>query len=63
MSTSLLHHSPSAWPETVLRLKAGEPAPVGYEILRLIGHIQAARMDGTTSYDDVYVVAARRVAE
>jgi hypothetical protein len=47
--------------ETILRLKAGEAAPEGYELLRLLGHVQQPRWDGTTAFDDVYVVAAARV--
>lgn len=67
VASDLRHRTPhpqlAGLRETVLRLKAGEPAPEGYELLRLIGHVQVARMDGSTSYDDMYVVAARKATE
>lgn len=50
-----------SWCETILRLRAGEAAPAGYEIKRLIGHYQEPTGAGTNVVD-VYVVACRGAA-
>lgn len=49
-----------SWHETILRLTAGQPAPKGYEIKRIVGHVQQPT-GGGTNYEDVYIVAARSV--
>ena len=47
-----------SWCETLLRLRAGEHAPPGYEIKRVIGVYEQPIGAGTNS-EKVYVVAVR----
>ncbi len=57
--TAATVHEPS-WGETILRLRAGEHAPVGLEIKRIIGCTQQLTGAGA-NYEEVYVVACQKV--
>jgi hypothetical protein len=48
--------------EKILRLAAGEPAPLGYEIVRLLGTFE--RLTGTGGNSEtIHVVAVREIEE
>ncbi len=53
-------HEPSFTGETILRLRAGEHAPVGYEIKRIVGYTQQPTGAGA-NYEEVYVVVCQQV--
>ena len=53
-------HEPSFIGETILRLRAGEDAPTGYEIKRIVGYTQQPTGAGA-NYEEVYVVVCQQV--
>jgi hypothetical protein len=58
VSTASPQTHETSWSETILRLPLGEPAPIGYEIKRVLGHYTEPTGSGT-NFHDIYVVACR----